>query len=514
MGRGTKNSKLTWAELGRKAREHFGVRQLRPGQRELIETVLSGGDAFGIMPTGAGKSLCFQLPALFLPKATVVVSPLLSLMQDQTDRAEEAGVEAAKLDSTLTAKEERQTTRAVKKGKAELIYVTPERLDNPKHLAVLKKGGVSLVVIDEAHCLSQWGHDFRPAYLNLRRAIDELGRPPILILTATATPEVERDILEQLRIPDTPVYSVGIDRPNLNFEVARTVNEEAKFTRLLKVLEEHKGGGIVYVNTVKLAEELYGRLLKQGIAAGKYHGKMTTADRESNQAAFMDNRFKIMVATKAFGLGIDKPDVRFVVHYTFPDSVESYYQEAGRAGRDGKKATALLLYRLEDKRVHSYFLGGKYPTRADAALIYQTVLQLSQESLTDVTLEAIVTASGIPSTKARVLLAYLEKEGIIKKRKGIRLARTFKDAESFEEFLHHYDERHQADVERIERIMKYGQTTECRAQFFRDYFKEDKGKPCKKCDNCRTKVAKPIAILPKSVPVPPPTPVPIVRVAG
>ena len=506
VGRAKKTSGLTWADLGRKAREHFGVRQLRPGQRELIETVLNGGDAFGIMPTGAGKSLCYQLPALFLPKATVVVSPLLSLMQDQTEKLEEAGVETAKLDSTLTAREERETTRTVKKGQAELIYVTPERLENPKHLAVLKKSGVSLVVIDEAHCLSQWGHDFRPAYLNLRRAIDELGRPPILILTATATPEVEADILAQLKIPNTPVYSAGIDRPNLEFRVARTVNEEAKFKRLLDTLEEQKGNGIVYVSTVKLAEELYGRLIKEGVKAGIYHGKLNSADRESHQHEFMENRYKVMVATKAFGLGIDKPDVRFVVHYTFPDSVESYYQEAGRAGRDGKKAVAILLYRLEDKRVHSYFLGGKYPTRADAGKIYQTILQLSQHDDKAIALEKVIEVSGIPSTKARVLLSYLEKEGIVKRGKGVKLSRVFTDAESFEEFLRHYDERYRADVERIERIMKYGQTAECRAQFFREYFKEEKGKACKKCDNCRTKLAKPVA-LPKAIPLPVPMPI-------
>ncbi len=484
MKRLTRKRAIDWAKLGRKAREHFGVRQLRPGQRELIETVLRGGNAFGIMPTGAGKSLCYQLPALFFPKATVVVSPLLSLMQDQTEKLDEAGVEATKLDSTLTVREERKATRTVKNGQTELIYVTPERLENPKHLEVLRRAGVSLLVVDEAHCISQWGHDFRPAYLSLRSAIKELGNPPVLVLTATATPEIEKDILEQLGIPNAPVYSTGVDRPNLAFQVSRTVNEEAKFLRLLEVLKENKGNGIVYVNTVRLGNELHARLLKVGIAAGKYHGKMKTADREQSQKEFMENRYKVIVATKAFGLGIDKPDVRFVVHYTFPDSVESYYQEAGRAGRDGKRAVAVLLYRLEDKRVHSYFLGGKYPTRADAAQIYQTLLMHSQAKV-EMTLESVMASSQISSRKVRVLLSYLEKEGIIKRRKGIQLVRVFEDADAFEDFLKHYEERLTADRERIEKIMKYGQTTECRGEFFREYFNEQRGSACKKCDNCR-----------------------------
>lgn len=495
-----KKSAIDWAKVGQKAREHFGVKRLRPGQREIIETVLGGGNAFGIMPTGAGKSLCYQLPALFLPKATVVVSPLLSLMQDQAERAEDAGVDVAKLDSTLTASEERVATRAVKKGAAELIYVTPERLENPKHLAVLKKAGVSLLVVDEAHCVSQWGHDFRPAYLALRKAIQKLGSPPVLMLTATATIEVERDVLEQLGLPGTPVYSTGIDRPNISFEVSRTVNDLMKFTRLVEIVNETEGTGIIYVNTVKLATELHARLLKAGIAAGKYHGKMKTADREDSQHRFMANEYKVIVATKAFGLGIDKPDVRFVVHYTFPDSVESYYQEAGRAGRDGKKARAILLYRLEDKRVHSYFLGGKYPSRADAGHLYSILLQNTDGGREPVSLEDLTAAVAIPKRKVQVLLNYLEKEGMVKGRKQITLLRTFPEAEDFERFLTHYEERLVSDRERIETIMKYGQTTECRPVFFRSYFNEPPGDACKRCDNCRTRAATPIKVPLKSVP--------------
>ncbi len=479
------------------------MKHLRPGQRELIETVLNGGNAFGIMPTGAGKSLCYQLPALFLPKATIVVSPLLSLMQDQTEKAESAGVDVAKLDSTLTASEERAATRVVKKGAAELIYVTPERLENPKHLEVLRKAGVSLLVVDEAHCVSQWGHDFRPAYLSLRTAIEKLGSPPVLMLTATATLEVERDVLEQLGLNSTPVYSTGIDRPNISFEVSRTVNDQMKFMRLVEIVSETQGNGIVYVNTVRLANELHARLLQAGITAGKYHGKMKTADREDSQHRFMANEYKVTVATKAFGLGIDKPDVRFVVHYTFPDSVESYYQEAGRAGRDGKKARAVLLYRLEDKRIHSYFLGGKYPSRADAGHLYSILLQNTDGGRESLSLAELVDAVALPVRKVKVLLSYLEKEGILKRGKKISLLRTFPEAEDFEKFLHHYEERLVSDRERIETIMKYGQTTECRPVFFRSYFNEAPGDGCKRCDNCRTRAATPISVKSKVLPLAP-----------
>ncbi|MFL5312739.1 MAG: RecQ family ATP-dependent DNA helicase, partial [Myxococcales bacterium] len=356
---------MDWGDLRREAERRFGVTRFRPGQRELIEAALTGQDALGILPTGGGKSLTYQLPAVLLPRAVVVVSPLISLMEDQQRKAQAARIEVAKLDSTLSTSEERKTVEEIESGGNDLIYLTPERLENPEHLEPLRARGVSLFVVDEAHCISQWGHDFRPAYLALPEAIRALGRPPVLALTATATPEVAQDIVRQLGIRDARVVNTGIERPNLRFEVRRTVNGEAKRQALLRILAGKPGSGIVYAATVRKVEELWRWLSAEGIDAGRYHGKLRTAEREESQHRFMAGEIRLMVATSAFGLGIDKPDIRFVVHWNFPDSVETMYQEAGRAGRDGQPARAVLLYRLEDKRVQSFFLGGKYPRRQD-----------------------------------------------------------------------------------------------------------------------------------------------------
>ncbi len=481
-----------WVKLHKKAYKYFGIEELRPGQKQIIETVLKGGNALGVMPTGAGKSLCYQLPALFFPKTTVVVTPLLSLMHDQTLKLEEAGVEVTHLDSTLTSREEKEAVRDVKNGHNALVYVTPERLENPQYLEILKKGGVSLLVVDEAHCVSQWGHDFRQAYLAIRKAIEALGNPPVLALTATATPEVEKDILAQLNVENVKVFHTGVDRKNLSFAVYRTVNAEMKFQRLTTLIHDNPGTGIIYVSTIRLANELHAQLLKVGVIAGKYHGKMRMKDREAVQEDFMANRYRVIVATKAFGLGIDKPDVRFVIHYTFPDSVESYYQEAGRAGRDGKKAVVALLYRLEDKRVHCFFLGGKYPNRSDAAQLYSTLIKLTEIGQKTTELNAVIATSGLAKRKVQVLIAYLEKEKIIQNRKGISLKKVFTDGDSLDKFLSHYEERLGQDKTRIQEIMKYGQTTSCRAQFFRDYFGEKHGQVCQKCDNCKGKFLNPI----------------------
>ncbi len=366
---------IPWPRILEAARTRFHIQRLRPGQREVLESVFHGCDTLAIMPTGAGKSLTYQLPALFLPKPVLVVSPLIALMQDQQEKAAEADIAVEKLDSTLTHLEANHAASDIHDHTAQLIYVTPERLESAEFLASLNEaGGISLLVVDEAHCIAQWGHDFRPAFLNIGEARLTLGNPPVLALTATATRDVADEILQSLHAHNPTCINLGAERENLFLSVAPTVNNQAKLARIVTMLKDEPGTGIIYTASVRSANELFEHLTEAGFSVGHYHGKMKTRERRQVQQGFMHGEHKVMIATKAFGLGIDKPDIRFVYHFEFPDSLETYYQEAGRAGRDGDPAKAVLLYRLEDKRIQSFFLAGRYPTLAELSAVYNALI--------------------------------------------------------------------------------------------------------------------------------------------
>ena len=335
-------------------RRRFGLRGLRPGQREVIESVLAGRDTLAIMPSGAGKSLCYQLPTLHRRGTTIVVSPLISLMKDQSDKLEERGVDAAPVNSALSARERRESMRRIRGREADFIFTTPEQLANPEFVEKLKHNPIDLFVIDEAHCITQWGHDFRPAYRELGAALRAFGNPTLLALTATATPDVIEDIARQLGRPRMRVLNAGVYRPNLYFEVLQTTNEAERKQALLEVVRSG-GAGIVYCATVRAAKEVHGWLAKQGEEAQLYHGRLGGRERAERQDAFMSGAARTMVATNAFGMGIDRQDIRYIVHYQLPGSLEAYYQEAGRAGRDGEEARCTLLYDHGDRRVQLYF---------------------------------------------------------------------------------------------------------------------------------------------------------------
>jgi ATP-dependent DNA helicase RecQ len=455
-----------WDDVRAEAWERFGIRRFRRGQRELIEAVLTGRDALGVLPTGAGKSLCFQLPSLFLEGTTVVVSPLIALMRDQTEKLSDANVGAARLDSTLTAREMRDEERSILRGHKDVVYLTPERLENAEWLDTLESRNVSLFVVDEAHCVSQWGHDFRPAYLGLKDAIRALGRPPILALTATAPPDVISDIQHQLGMDAAAVVSTGIERDNLFFEV-RSCPTVADKHAVVRDAIHGDGPGIVYAATIRLVNEIYDWLRSEGVPAERYHGKLKAADREEAQRRFMSGEAAVMVATSAFGMGIDKQDLRYVLHWNYPDSIETYYQEAGRAGRDGKPARAILLYRAEDRRIVNFFLGGRYPKRDELFAAWMVLAKAGIGAW--VPIAEMGETSGIGARRGPVVAALLDGMRVVERRgRKVRKKREFPSHEAWLEFLSAYERRHEADRERLALMVRYAQTALCRTQTMRE----------------------------------------------
>jgi ATP-dependent DNA helicase RecQ len=471
-------------------REKFGFERFNPGQEEVVTRVLSGTDTLAILATGAGKSLCYQLPALLMDGTTVVVSPLIALMKDQIDMLHQLGVhEIVALNSTLSEDQELAAVARVRSGSIKIVFVTPEKLEDDAFVNILREIRVPLFVIDEAHCISQWGHDFRPAYLGLAHVIAALQHPTVLALTATATPAVREDILLQLGIPHVKPIVKGFDRPKLEYEVRRAESEHEKL-RLLKDLfrrGELEGTGIIYTATIKNALEVQEYLGESlGIPAAVYHSKLQKRDRIAVHNLFMNEEIRAVVATNAFGLGIDKPNIRFVVHYDLPGSIEAYTQEAGRAGRDGNASRCILLYRMSDTRVQNYFLTGKYPAVEEVQKVYATLdffgAQADGVSLTD-----LRRISQLPLTKLKVILALLKKAGFIvaSMRAKYKLSEQAKRNPELVLNLHNYETKKAYDQSKLAMMLQYCETASCRRKFILNYFGEEfEAQNCDACDNC------------------------------
>jgi len=336
-------------------KKYYGYDTFREGQESVISKILEGNDVLGIMPTGAGKSICYQVPAIMLEGTTIVISPLISLMKDQVDSLASLGVDVAFLNSSLSFSQSNQVIESAKQGKYKLIYVAPERLETESFLEILNDIEISIIAIDEAHCVSQWGHDFRPSYINIANIIQNLTKRPIVVaLTATATPIVAKDIIDILKLDNPFTLTTGFDRTNLSFNVSKPKN---KMKGLIDYLNVREGmSGVIYCNTRKNVELVHEKLIENGVKCVRYHAGLDEKERSQAQEDFISDKTPIIIATNAFGMGIDKPNIRYVVHYNMPKNIEAYYQEAGRAGRDRKEAECMLLFDASDITTNKFLI--------------------------------------------------------------------------------------------------------------------------------------------------------------
>ncbi|WP_106314471.1 ATP-dependent DNA helicase RecQ [Paraburkholderia sp. BL18I3N2] len=494
--------------MRRTMRQMFGISRLRAGQEEIIRSVLERRDTLATMPTGAGKSLCYQLPALHLDGMTLVVSPLIALMKDQADKLAASGIDCTVVNSTLRRRAEREALERIAGGEGGIVFVTPERLTQPAFIDILRSHAdrrIGLVVVDEAHCVSHWGHDFRPAFLEIASAVKAIGRPPVLALTATATAEVLDDIVRSLGLREPRIVRTGTLRQNLRYRVVQvstaggkdgaTRAMEAKREQLRELTHSLAGTGIIYAATVADVERIYGWLVEAGESVSRYHGRLATNVRDEAQEQFMSGATRLMVATNAFGMGIDKADIRFVIHYQMPGSLDAYYQETGRAGRDGEPADCVLLFDLGDRRIQQFFLAGRYPSAELAQRVYDALAACCKQNAKGATLTALKQAlADVGSAKLEVALNMLVDARIAGRDRQHRYRLLTQPAadqpadtprELVAKAAARFEQMSAHDKDTLQKMIDYAQTGQCRWRAILDYYGDTpQMERCGVCDNC------------------------------
>jgi ATP-dependent DNA helicase RecQ len=474
---------LATFQLRRAARDHFGWSSLRPGQIAAMRAIMRGHDAMVVLPTGAGKSAVYQIPAALLPGPTIVISPLLALQHDQVAALNNRGVReltAVQVSSAQTPKQQAAAFAALAAGNAKLLFITPEQLASPERLEQVKALRPALIAVDEAHCISTWGQDFRPEYLSLGHVVRAVGRPPAVALTATASPPVREDISERLGLRKPKVVIGGLDRHNLFLQAVHCPTEDHRWRRLLAFLASVDGAGIVYVPTRRIAEELTEKLVAAGHDASYYHGGMPAGERKRKHAQFAADEIPVMVATSAFGMGIDKPNIRWVAHVALPDSPDSYLQEIGRAGRDGEPAQVVLLYRAEDVALQRFFTGGMPPE--DELLLVAVGVHSGIKSKSE-----LAKQTKLPPRKVAGHLTLLESVGgvAIGNRGELRKPPYGPAPETAARLAVAEAERHQTlQRSRTDMMRTFAESSSCRVQPLLAYFGEQMPGGCGHCDNC------------------------------
>lgn len=470
-------------DISAAAQKLLGFKSLRPGQREAIQSLLEGRDTLLVQPTGSGKSAVYQIAGSLLAGSTIIISPLIALQKDQADSIQASDLdETVVLNSTLSTSEYRETLERIEDGEVEFIFLAPEQLRNPETLDRLRRTNVSLFAIDEAHCISHWGHDFRPDYLELAHVIEALDHPVVLAMTATASKDVRSEIIERLGMQNPRVFVHGFDRPNISLRVDLFSEEDEKLEAVVKRVEFAEKPGIVYVATHKHAENLAKELRDRGVDAVFYHGGLKAKDRDEIQDRFMNGDVPVIVATNAFGMGVDKPDIRFVYHADVSDSVDAYYQEVGRAGRDGEPAEAVLFYRPGDISAQRYKTGAGRVNSADMRAITDALVSKDKSASP----KELSHDTGLSQRKVISIVHKLEEVGAAEKLSSgeIQLLQQKTPAQVIEAASEQQQTLKDLRSRRLQQMQLYAEGRSCRRAFLLRYFGDDFTGPCGNCDRC------------------------------